>query len=666
MNQAELAVYAAVCLSLAVYVYWRFRSWRDVAILTGLCTFPLYLSLEGTSQFLTADENYYIHQLASSDRRGFLERELQYGAFRTSLSILSPIVRVLRPSAEWPAVSATIILKLSHWVTGWLSFLWIVHLLLEVKPSPAPRLLFFLAFGLLLLPISHMALKTFNYDVLSMNLGIVALLYLVLAWQTNQPRLSWLAVIAGTLAAQEKLIASPVLLVAIVVAAGMIQHQGGARAWLRVPLNALLGIGLSWGLGLMCVTFLRLSVGLSFGNLGVLCRQGAEPLVIWGFAVLRFTVGTNDYAAYFPVLLGMTFAFCLAGACFLGLLAHPTVLERLTRWGRFLPITFGVLLTATLLIGVAGNYGVQAYWAPFHPIENGHYHPPGQINGCVLHFAAESYGEHILSFVGFAYAVFLDDVPSVFWIIAATFLLTRRGRESLAQSPYMVLLSIGFLLAPLTYGLLQVVVGHRYLNLFLFWTAMLLLHQGASWLAGLSVRARWSAVLLVFTLAVVELFPFHPFYAAFRPIWLRASDDRTPAAGRINPCWLGWGEEMMLAGQVLRERDSAPMTLHCCYFSGAWIQRDRSIRQLLIHSFLRKEDVTYGEHDYFIINRSIVVQGFPLPDLRADFTISYRGFVQAWVYQGRRLADAGYYYDPSRRQFIHDQDGPDAPNPSVR
>ncbi len=664
MNGWECLVYLGCCAILIGYLRWRFQSWRAALLLFAPCVFPLYLSLEQTSQFLTADENYYVHQLAGQERRAFFDREISAGAFRTSLSALAPLLGALHQSSAWPAVSAAILVKLCHWLTGFLSFLWLLHLAMNLKQVKQPGLFFVLAFVLLLLPVGQLALKTFNYDLLSMNLGLVTLAYLCLAWQRSCSHLGLLAVGVASLAAQEKLIASPLLLVAISVCAWLRARQRGNWQVRPLVLDTARALLLAWMIGLVSVLLLRVAGGLTFSaNPFRLFRQAAEPLVVWSWGLLRFTAGSIDFSRYFLLLLLLTIGLCVAGSLGLAVLQSGRFRSGCAAARRFVPLLFLLITGAAVALGVFANYCIPAYWAPFHPIQPGRFHPPGEINGVVLHYNAVTHGHHLLCSVGFAYAVFLDALPTVFWLLAALLVFLPTGRQSLVAAPLLVAALLVCLLVPLAYGLLQVPLGHRYFNLFLEGAALVLLLLAMPLLARASPPQRWTAAILFLGLFLGEVIPFRPLYGAFHPFWLTFPDARQPEVGRINPSWLGWGEEMMLVGRRLRsgpapsllsrgEATPAPLTLYCCYYSGAWITTQPALRQVLLHGVTRPEEVSYGPHDYFILNRSMLVQGFPLPDLPPDLVLSFRGFEQAWVYQGQRLAASGYAYDPGRRQFV--------------
>ena len=88
----------------------------------------------------------------------------------------------------------------------------------------------------LLLPTNVLAFKVFNYDKLSMLLGVIALLYIAIAWRQSRSTPAAVGIVTSCLAAQEKLVASPIVLIAIVSVCMPIRRSGKciaktAAAW---------------------------------------------------------------------------------------------------------------------------------------------------------------------------------------------------------------------------------------------------------------------------------------------------------------------------------------------------------------------------------------------------------------------------------------------------
>jgi hypothetical protein len=648
MNRAELLVYVLALATLAIYCRRVYSRWSTVFLLTILAAPPVYVALQGTSQFLTVDENFYVHELAGGNRHDFVIRELSMGAFRTSLSVLAPVLCLLPHSTEWPNTLATEVLKLSHWLTGFGCWLWLVHLLGGMQPKLDRRLTFGLGLVILILPVSLMGFKTFNYDVLSMYLGIIAVLLMIQALAERDVKAAWWSILVATLAAQEKLISSPLALAAVCT---YVAVSAEPRSFSRIARRLLGGFAWAYGLSLASVLFLSLMGGLRAHELLSAPAHALTPFVIWGWGVLRFSFGITDFAAYSSLLVMLAVAVCMVGSGILVLAMLPRFepwRQAATRW--LVPVLF-VGVFAAFALGVWGNAHVRPYWAPYRPIGPDEYRvEQGEINGALLHFGAADHASHIRSFMAYGGAVFLDATPSAVWLLWLVLLLAPKGREQVSRQPLLAAFALLCFFAPLVYGVLQVNLSHRYVNLFLAGATVSVLALGAAWWQTFRPGLRWAVPCGALLLVGFEIVPFLPLGAAFRPAWVEYADAHSPKSGHMNPSWVGWGEEMMIVGEKLAQRtpvagEGAPR-LYCCYWSGAWIQRGAPLEQILLRTVPDPAKVRYGANDWFVINRSCVVQGMNLPDIEPEFVYSCRGFDMAWVYRGSRLREAGIHYLP--------------------
>src|SRR5262249_31177056 len=152
-------------------------------------------------QFLSIDEYGILDALLGPDRAALIEAHLQASALRTTLALYGPLVGT-GFLGDWSHAAAAFF-KLSHWFTGFLAFLVVFHLLDGLTRG---RLLGYCAFmmGLLVcFPLNQTALKTFNYDVLSMTLGLMAMIGIVRACQTSSAWFALAALGCAYLAGQE-------------------------------------------------------------------------------------------------------------------------------------------------------------------------------------------------------------------------------------------------------------------------------------------------------------------------------------------------------------------------------------------------------------------------------------------------------------------------------
>ncbi|MGH2352474.1 MAG: polysaccharide deacetylase family protein, partial [Chloroflexota bacterium] len=399
--------------------------------------------------------------------------------------------------------------KAFHWFLGLLLLLWI-HRILDRHVIPSThRVSYFAVFiyTALLLPTNALALKVLNYDLLSMLLGLLAILHLMLALSHGEVRSALLAIGLATLAAQEKLIASPIVLCGIVLYGYLRWRDAEAVSYRQVAGSLLIGFGVSGATS--AVTLLTVA-GLRHWNLdGLSIWHVFDATTTWVAPIYSFSLGRDSYTASPPLPLALSYLAVLLAS--VRLLRSRGILA-LTRDGLLRTTTAGVLVLVALTIvaGYVGTYHVSASVAPMIPIAADEYRPPGTFNGTTVHFGSRSVIQHLFSSVAHAYAVFVGQIP----------------------------------------------VGSRYLNIALFATALTSTVGAVHAVGGRSWRKQLAFAMVVATGLVVETLPFRPVYAAFRPIWAASSaaGEQAPQSGRFLTAWSGWGEEVMLAGEEILRR----------------------------------------------------------------------------------------------------------------
>jgi hypothetical protein len=663
----------AFCL-VFLYARWTFASTRLAALLTTATLPALYLAIEGSSQFLTVDETYSVPEaidLSSSMLTSWLQ-----GGLRTTDAIIGLSMAVVRAFVPATVIQSYELAKLGHWLIGFIALL-AIHRLLDRHWVPSKhRVAYFVVYTYLalLLPVNALSLKVFNYDALSESLAVLTLLQLVVAVRTARADLAGWCIVVATLAAQEKLVASPLVLISVSTFAYLRSASEPRLSKLkRAAASVLVGYSLA-----VLISLLSLLVVVWFKGpnlIPIAALVVFDPVTSWLWPAIEFAFGVGSglrFVSPFPlVAVSALAAYVLAIAMILVTRFKSVTLSRLAYRLEVANLAAAVVVFA---LGAYGTNHVVSYWAPYAPIPPGSYHPTTTMNGAVWHFGAQTRLQHVVSFVAFAYAVFVNAVPSVFWLIlvGVGLLTLLTGSKTAVPLSISLFLTVG-LAFPLAFGLLQVPVGSRYLSLGLFTMAMAITLWMGRFLAPLAQWKQLTAAGVVAGLLVLEVVPFRPVYGAFRPIW--SNEDATasmlPAPGRNNPSWLGWGEEAMLAGREVLSRcasgtatgepaqNCASLRLHLAY-PGYWLVERPDVRQVLMGEFMKgmshrgmldelfvKDDFQYTAQDYYILNRaSIVQQAWKFPTaVPPDFVVEFRGFVEAWVFRGDRLQAANFHFE---------------------
>jgi hypothetical protein len=85
------------------------------------------------------------------------------------------------------------------------------------------------------------------------------------------------------------------------------------------------------------------------------------------------------------------------------------------------------------------------------------------------------------------------------------------------------------------------------------------------------------------------------------------------------------------------------ITLYTLY-GGEWLEAQPDVHSQLFDVINNNQSSTNA--NYYVINRSAVVQGHRFPsNVQPEFTISFRGYNQAWIFRGDRLANANFHFN---------------------
>jgi len=505
------------------------------------------------------------------------------------------------------------------------------------------------------LPTNILAFKIFNYDKLSLLLGVIALLYLISAWRQGRSSAAVMAIVTACFAAQEKLVASPVLLIAIISYACLSQETG-KLSLKRLLLRVLYGFAICLVIGVASVVAVYL---IRSRPLPVAVWDGVmSPLSTWvapiAMFVLGYTVKEITTLNFQALVLPVSFTVCVATA--FGLRLSIDFLKSKPRISSLisapLPKVSLPLLIVCVLGGLVSTRFVTGFWHPFAPIASGDYFPGGIMNGATLHYGAHAFSEHLLKSVGFAYAVLVNGLPSGLWLLALFGLIRSNEAESSENNPEIpaYVLIIFALLLPLAFGLLQIPVGNKYLNISFLLLMISFCLLAAPKLSECKLSVRAAVIGIIYIAILAEVYPFKPLYLAFRPFWSNYPDAEKPVSGKFSPSLFGWGEELMLASELF-EKDKQ-LGQGCAniriYFNypGEWLSTEPDRERFTIIPYgNRKTPLSFTQCDYYLFNRIGAIQGqlkligltqFPA-SVTPDAKISFRGYDTAWLYRGDRL-----------------------------
>jgi len=637
-----------------VYLCFRCRNWH--VTLVGLALLiPIFLSVERTSQFLVVDELVSLDHAVYGIRFSPIKNSLWAGArARTStilFSILALVLGKLNPGLS--KIQLFMLIKSLHWLIGFFLLVCIFHLssslFVQKKHQPYYLVLFF--FVGLLSPNNALIAKVFSADLFSTHLGLIALLVTFCAYRANRPFFSMLAVISAFFAAQEKLTASPILLLTIGYFAYLHirQFKDAGRFLMRlyyVTLGFLLACGISLVQALLLGWIRTRHIEAE------LTARAIDPLISWYWPVLfasKQVVGSGFDPDRLPgkLLLSIITVGSILLLTYLLEMLHGTDkadLQKATKWLRQANNFLFILL---ILIGIAGFYLVTAYARPLP----GTYAPSHFYDSDRWYIDSQSQLIYFLSVMSLRFARYISVIPSVFFLGFLALRLSKLHQKPTIWSEVLILLTA---LTPLLVSLINGPLLHlpRYSAILLFGIQLIVLIELISHFD--RIKTAYKAVLTTgfVALLLIEVLPFAPLYGGpFRPIWMLPPRQDSVAEGQMLPVWQGWGEETMIASMYLQE---LPQCRRGCVVYSVWsgdylnVTSENRVVSIPFWTVDKDTSLTYDANSFFVVNRaSLLIGDHTLPgDANPILTLKYRGYAQAWVFAGDDLANANFSFDP--------------------
>lgn len=676
INYVEVAMALVVVVAVVLFVnrfFFRTQDTSNILSLGGqrpeillsaaIVLLALLLSVSEVTQFMTLDETAIAGALRNPLDRNIISTWVQGGSHTANL-IWIPMARTLQTMSASPA-TIDAALKAAHWLLGMGLVLCIIANILALVSGPLKEKLWLalaLAGVLLVLPVDNLALKTLNYDLISLFGGTLAILFVARGYFETNAKLFWVGLLVAALAAQEKLNASLILL-ALCLVVGLFE---GAACRLHPVKTAVFAT--------LKAMLLALAVSLASYGLAAISLIGdpalmvllktwplfMELLTVWIYAPLRFVFGIGDALAdptvrswYAWVATALTFILLPIVAAFV--VATRSSFLAIFAWlSRCSPVIFPAGMLVLVAAGIAGLHFVAPFLAPMVPIERAQV-TIGAINGSQLHFGTHSAAAHRLAAVGFAYGVFIAAFPTA--LLAAAAMTAIRLVWRPRALPFFDLMFAIAIVTPGILALMNTPTFNRYLNLPILWAAIVMVVRIVDvWLPVMHTRRwgwlAWSAVVVAM---IVEIAPFRPLYAAFRPITVNYSGADGPAPGHLNFSWTGWGEEAILAGKLIDEacrKDGRLAGVGCAkigiwsVYNARWFPRSGSKVHQVGGGYVTGDAWPAGPDTYYVLNRQLIAGGLlhNFPEISPDFVVGYRGFTMAWVFRGDRLKSAGYRF----------------------
>lgn len=627
MNEIEI-VYGAICvIALNAYLWNRVEGIYARFVVGLASSIFLFHSIEGITQFLTDDEFIITGEL----RSGGNFSQYHYGGLRTSIILIKPILIALSKLSPTMYMNQDYVLstiKLAHHFFGFCILVGIGESISRSFSSEPTKGEFWGIFWAVCLgfPVFFLNFKVSNYDLLSMLLGVLAIV--LIAFHPTRQASIW-AIVFSSLATQEKLIASPVLLLTIgYFVFSNLSAQKKENFSRIIPMNLLLAISIP--LVVCTITSVLIYVLYDF-QLKMSIYEVIKPTFLFLWPMLRIIENPIIW-----ILLTLLLLLCIGIVYYYWdsfLQLCRSFFNNSYVWLKYIPPTF-------LFIGVLATYTVTQHIAipsmgsgPFR------YIPQQSFNGFYFHYDSANKYMHKLKAMGFSLAEMTNSFSMVIFlvVIALVVLGLMEKKECKEQKRAFLLLHFPFLVIIL-YGLLEVPTSRKYLNLF---SLLILLNYTMEFLKYVNKKnlgnSRYitmnGVIFLVFSFSAMELHAFRPVIGQFIPAWniVLEKYKNFPQLGEVYPgTWMGWGEESYLVDRLIADNETG--VLYTAYNGTILNAKGIKFSKLDVKNPVSR----LTADDLVVINRNRFIHEF-VPDSvlvkEPVYTLKYRGFTQAWVYR---------------------------------
>jgi hypothetical protein len=638
INNFEIILLLLSLVTLFIVTLKIVKSVKKSVILTLLLIPALYLSVEGTTQFLTNDSSYGIYEIITIENSSL--RHWHEGSYKTSIATVGTLLNLLKKYTYMDNTDLKMFAKAIHWLICILTLIAMYYFVDKYYIPTQQKSIYFLIYfySLLLQPSNLFAFKIINYDPFSLILGGFAVVLALVALKTQQAKFAVASIVFATLATQEKVIAAPVLLFTMFVFTYIKAQSCFNKFSLK---NCLFSLPASF-YAIMIVfltqimTFLVVFILVKPDSINSISAITFSSLMMPVAACLNYLKISGSYWHKFVVLI------ILLPSISISLILINQKINFVHLKGQLGVISAASLLAviAAFYIGIITPYFVSLVLLPTSiPYTGDDYLSPRIFNGFQKYFiGVKTYYGYAIANIGYAYRTFIMYIPSVY-LLLIPFLFYYGYNKNNRQLLEWEIVLLAALAMPIFYAISDVPLsgGGRYFNLYLLLMVLPLGIKLTYSIEEYRPIGKW-LITAVFLMAIlIEVSPFRPFFAHFNHIW------------RNNFTWGGWGEEYFLVGKQIEHlvatekiAGTEQIVLHGTY-SGVWLNK-----HFAGQIKYRKMGCRFSKLDYYIITSQVTVDRLYdikpyfkdmtfLKNIKPVFTVSQWGRVYIWVYRGDQI-----------------------------
>lgn len=630
-----------------------------VGVIVSILTLPIfYMVLKKLTFYLTVDEIKAINeQLYITDADAFTKDGNHWlsGDSRTNYVILGTLAKIA-PMKLLASLNITPeqVTKALHTMIGIVVIEIIVmttyiHSFKSTIKRYKSIIITVLYYAIMTMQVTLLSLKTVNYDLNSLLFALLAIMLMIYEIRENNAKLGLMAVISAMLATQDKMLAGPMLYLALliftIILTIKIQKNG-----VKMPLVVMA----------LLVTMIPVIIGyISNYYVGLVLANGNIPSstfydTVYSYVQYSLTIleavsdvfELSNKAVLLNILL-LWVIFTIAAYITQYIVKRDIKLTHFAKKKRMLSIVGIVVILIMCVIAIISIYSDSyIYMSPLYPIEEGNYQSNSLMNGITYHYNAKTMLSHFLKLTATIIYIFYKSVPvgyMLLLIILGVIIVKNKKTPDISNIAFMVLAAVIF---PLLYSLIQITPNERYQNVYILAFAYLVVVS----VCEIIRTHKEKLILIVLMITLLNTLDVHRFdyaYTEYFALWDTAymTQKEECTTGKMVPGYhAAWGEHVIYAGEMIAkyaDEQNIPysdITIHYEYY-GQYINNGGM--NIVVDNSKTWETCTIGENEYFVVSRGAATKeqagGISIKLIENAtplFTFGYNGATEMWVYSG--------------------------------
>lgn len=527
----------------------------------------------------------------------------------------------------------------------------ITHIISAIREETIIIVLFY---AIMSLQVTLLSIKTVNYDLNSLLLALLSVMLMIYAIRKVSPLNTFMAVISAMLATQDKMLAGPMLYLALLIMVIILTIKI-IRKNIKIPLVLIAA----------AVTMIPVIMSyMANYYVGFFLAGGNIPSVTFHDTVY-------SYVQYSLTILESI-------SSFFALSDKAVIVNLLMLWGIFTIASYitksvkksvnnnvintsakrvktisAIVIALVFMMFIIAIISIRltpfVYMSPLYKMDVGSYNSKSIMNGITYHFNAKSMAEHYAKLAGTIIYIFYKSVPVGYMVLLAAVgvvMYIYKKRPDISNMLFILLSAVIF---PLLYSAIQITPNERYQNVYILIFAYLTVVTLVEMVIQ-NKKIYLYAILTVMLINAIDVHRYDYAYTEYFAIWdTKYIEQREECyTGKMVPGYhAAWGEHVIYAGEMLgryAHDNNIPykdMNIHYEYYGEYYNNGGMNI---IVDGSEAWKTCEIGEHDYFVVSRGAATKegegGLSIKlinNATPMYTFGYNGATEMWVYSGEEV-----------------------------